>query len=300
MNEKNFWRIMSNLKYKNWFGEIMAIKIVTDSSITIEPEIAQALDITIVPLSIMIDGVLYSDVDLTFKTFMSKMANAKNLPKTSQPPVGVFAEVYDELAVNADEIISIHMTDILSGTVEAARQGGLLSGKSVTVVDSDFTDQGLKFQVVQAAQMAKDGATKEAILSAIQHTRENTELYIGFSTLENLVKGGRVSRMTGLFGALLNVKVIGTLRDHELGTIVRGRGTKTFHRWLDDLSESISKSGRKIKEIGISHAESLEFAGRAKETLQKFVEKPISVLDTNSTIATHTGPGAWAIMINYE
>ena len=128
MNEKNFWRIMSNLKYKNWFGEIMAIKIVTDSSITIEPEIAQALDITIVPLSIMIDGVLYSDVDLTFKTFMSKMANAKNLPKTSQPPVGVFAEVYDELAVNADEIISIHMTDILSGTVEAARQGGLLSG----------------------------------------------------------------------------------------------------------------------------------------------------------------------------
>ncbi|MQW22076.1 MULTISPECIES: DegV family protein [unclassified Lactococcus] len=278
----------------------MAIKIVTDSSITIEPKIVDDLDITIVPLSVMIDGVLYSDADLELDEFMEKMATAKNLPKTSQPPVGVFAEVYDKLSEEADEVISIHMTDILSGTVEAARQGSILSGKNVTVIDSDFTDQALKFQVVQAAKMAKDGASKDEILAAIKKTRENTELYIGFSTLENMVKGGRVSRMTGLFGALLNVKVIGTLKDHELGTLIRGRGNKTFNRWLEDLAASISSSGRAIKEIGISHVESLEFAQNAKDTLQKFVEKPIAVLDTNSTIATHTGPGAWAIMISYE
>ncbi|MGM9886031.1 MAG: DegV family protein [Lactococcus sp.] len=278
----------------------MAIKIVTDSSITIEPKIVDDLDITIVPLSVMIDGVLYSDADLELDEFMDKMATAKNLPKTSQPPVGVFAEVYDKLSEEADEVISIHMTDILSGTVEAARQGSILSGKNVTVIDSDFTDQALKFQVVQAAKMAKDGASKDEILAAIKKTRENTELYIGFSTLENMVKGGRVSRMTGLFGALLNVKVIGTLKDHELGTLIRGRGNKTFNRWLEDLAASISSSGRAIKEIGISHVESLEFAQNAKDTLQKFVEKPIAVLDTNSTIATHTGPGAWAIMISYE
>lgn len=278
----------------------MAIKIVTDSSITIEPKIVDDLDITIVPLSVMIDGVLYSDADLELDEFMDKMATAKKLPKTSQPPVGVFAEVYDKLSEEADEVISIHMTDILSGTVEAARQGSILSGKNVTVIDSDFTDQALKFQVVQAAKMAKDGASKDEILAAIKKTRENTELYIGFSTLENMVKGGRVSRMTGLFGALLNVKVIGTLKDHELGTLIRGRGNKTFNRWLEDLAASISSSGRAIKEIGISHVESLEFAQNAKDTLQKFVEKPIAVLDTNSTIATHTGPGAWAIMISYE
>lgn len=278
----------------------MAIKIVTDSSITIEPKIVDDLDITIVPLSVMIDGVLYSDADLELDEFMDKMATAKNLPKTSQPPVGVFAEVYDKLSEEADEVISIHMTDILSGTVEAARQGSILSGKNVTVIDSGFTDQALKFQVVQAAKMAKDGASKDEILAAIKKTRENTELYIGFSTLENMVKGGRVSRMTGLFGALLNVKVIGTLKDHELGTLIRGRGNKTFSRWLEDLAASISSSGRAIKEIGISHVESLEFAQNAKDTLQKFVEKPIAVLDTNSTIATHTGPGAWAIMISYE
>lgn len=272
----------------------------TDSSITIEPELARELDITIVPLSVTIDGTMYSDDDLSFEDFMVKMAATKSLPKTSQPPVGVFAEVYEKIATKKDEIISIHLTEALSGTVEAARQGGMLSGRDVTVVDCDFTDQAQKFQVVEAARLAKLGLTKDEILEKIKHIRESTELYIGFATLENLVKGGRVSRMTGLFGSLLNVRVIGTLKNRELNTLLRGRGNKTFYKWLDELSEHISTSGRKIREIAISHAQGLEFSQRAKEALQKFVEKPISIMDTNTTIATHTGPGAWAIMINYE
>ena len=270
----------------------MPIKIVTDSSITIEPGIARELDITIVPLSVTIDGTMYSDDDLKFEDFMVKMAASKNLPKTSQPPVGVFAEVYEKIAAEDDEIISIHLTEALSGTVEA--------GRNVTVIDSDFTDQAQKFQVVEAARLAKAGASKEEILEKIKYIRENTELFIGFSTLENLVKGGRVSRMTGLFGSLLQVRVIGTLKDRELNTLLRGRGSKTFYKWLEELSDSISSSGRKIREIGISHAQGLEFSQKAKEVLQKFVEKPMSILDTNTTIATHTGPGAWAIMIDYE
>ncbi|MCL2113297.1 MAG: DegV family protein [Streptococcaceae bacterium] len=278
----------------------MPIKIVTDSSITIEPELARELDITIVPLSVTIDGTMYSDDDLSFEDFMVKMAATRSLPKTSQPPVGVFAEVYENIATKDDEIISIHLTEALSGTVEAARQGGMLSGRDVTVIDSDFTDQAQKFQVVEAARLAKLGLSKNEILEKIKHIRESTELYIGFSTLENLVKGGRVSRMTGLFGSLLNVRVIGTLKDRELSTILRGRGNKTFYKWLEELADHMSTSGRKIREIAISHAQGLEFSQKARDVLQKFVEKPISIMDTNTTIATHTGPGAWAIMIDYE
>lgn len=272
----------------------------TDSSITIEPELVRELDITIVPLSVTIDGVMYSDEDLKFEDFMVKMAETKNLPKTSQPPVGVFAEVYENIAAQGDEVISIHMTETLSGTVEAARQGAMLSGHDVTVLDSDFTDQAQKFQVVEAARMAKTGATKAEILKKVDHIRQSTELYIGFSTLENLVKGGRVSRMTGLFGSLLNVRVIGDLKNRELNTLLRGRGNKTFYKWLDELANHISSSGHKIREIGISHAQGLEFSQKARDVLQKFVEKPIAIMDTNTTIATHTGPGAWAIMIDYE
>jgi len=278
----------------------MAIKIVTDSSITIEPELVEALNITVVPLSVTIDGVLYSDNDLTLTDFMDKMKDSKVLPKTSQPPVGVFAEVYENLAGPDDEIISIHMTESLSGTVEAARQGSLLSNRDVTILDSDFTDQALKFQVLAAAQMAAEGQDKATILAEIDRIRKNTELFIGFSTLENLVKGGRVSRVTGLLGSLLNVRVVGSLESREIETLVRGRGAKTFTKWCEAKVAELKASGRKIKAIGISHADGLEIATKLKEAFQELVAAPISLMNTNKTIATHTGPGAWAVMIHFD
>ena len=131
------------------------IKVVTDSSITIEPELAKDLNITIVPLTVMIDGVVYSDSNLKEGEFLQLMKSSKNLPKTSQPPVGVFAEVFEDLSAEDVQIISIHMSHALSGTVEAARQGATLAKADVTVVDSSFTDQAMKFQVVEAAKMAR-------------------------------------------------------------------------------------------------------------------------------------------------
>ncbi|MHC5791945.1 DegV family protein, partial [Streptococcus pyogenes] len=79
-----------------------------------------------------------------------------------------------------------------------------------------FTDQATKFQVLQAARMAKDGATKDEILSAIEEVKEKTELFIGVSTLENLVKGGRISRVTGLISSLLNIRLVMIMKDHLL------------------------------------------------------------------------------------
>ena len=276
----------------------MTIKIVTDSTITVEPELIEKYGITIVPLSILIDGVLYQDTDLSADQFMTKMKVSKNLPKTSQPPVGVFSETYDKLAEDGSQIISIHLTKALSGTVEAAHQGAMLSNADVTVIDSDFIDQGLKFQVLEAAKLAASGATKEEILAAIKKTKENTALFIGISNLDNLVKGGRVNRVTGVLSGLLNIKVVMSLVDTSLDPILKGRGNKTFQKWLDEFVDKIKT--RKIKEIGISHAENMTFSEQMRETLQPFVDKKISILDTNSTVATHTGPGAWALMIEFE
>ena len=129
------------------------VKIVTDSSVTIEPEVVKELDITIVPLSVMIDSVLYSDADLKEGEFLRLMQASKNLPKTSQPPVGLFAEIFDDLGKDSSQVLAIHMSYALSGTVEAARQGASLSTADVTVLDSSFTDQALKFQVVDSTSV---------------------------------------------------------------------------------------------------------------------------------------------------
>ena len=275
------------------------IKIVTDSSVTIEPELVKQLDITVVPLSVMIDNVVYSDTDLKEEgKFLQLMQEAKNLPKTSQPPVGVFAEVFEELSKDGSQILAIHMSHALSGTVEAARQGASLSTADVTVIDSSFTDQALKFQVVEAAKLAQEGKEMEEILTRVEAVKNNTELYIGVSTLENLVKGGRIGRVTGLLSSLLNIRVVMQMRDHELQPIVKGRGAKTFKKWLDELTTSLSE--RSVAEIGISYSGSADWAKEMKESLQTYVEKPISVLETGSIIQTHTGENAWAILVRYH
>lgn len=275
------------------------IKIVTDSSVTIEPELVKQLDITVVPLSVMIDNVVYSDADLKEEgKFLQLMQESKNLPKTSQPPVGVFAETFEDLSKDGNQILAIHMSHALSGTVEAARQGASLSTADVTVLDSSFTDQALKFQVVEASKLAQEGKELEEILSHVEDVKNHTELYIGVSTLENLVKGGRIGRVTGLLSSLLNIRVVMQMKDHELQPIVKGRGAKTFKKWLDDLMTSLSE--RSVAEIGISYSGSADWAKEMKENLQAYVEKPISVLETGSIIQTHTGENAWAILVRYN
>ncbi len=276
------------------------IKIVTDSSITIEPELIKALDITVVPLSVMIDSKLYSDNDLKEEGhFLSLMKASKSLPKTSQPPVGLFAETYENLVKKGvTDIVAIHLSPALSGTIEASRQGAEIAEAPVTVLDSGFTDQAMKFQVVEAAKMAKAGASLNEILAAVQAIKSKTELYIGVSTLENLVKGGRIGRVTGVLSSLLNVKVVMALKNDELKTLVKGRGNKTFTKWLD--SYLAKNSHRPIAEIAISYAGEASLALTLKERIAAYYNHSISVLETGSIIQTHTGEGAFAIMVRYE
>lgn len=277
------------------------LKIVTDSSSTMEPSVRDALAIHVVPLSVMIDGVVYPDDEtLPGEKFMQMMAQAKELPKTSQPPIGHFVELYDELGKDGSEILSIHMTKGLSGTVEAARQASHLSKAKVTVIDSDTTDQALAFQVIRAAELAKADKTLEEVLPEVDLVREHTKLFIGVSTLENLVKGGRISRAKGLLSSLLNMKVIMDFDHSELIPVVKGRGVKTFNKWFEELKAEL-KNMPKVTKIGISHAEGLEITERfQKELAELFPDLEIPLLHTTPIIATHTGRGAFAITYSTE
>ena len=244
-------------------------------------------------------GVFYSDSDVGDEgRFLDMMKHCKVLPKTSQPPVGLFAETYEKLVKEgAEQIVAIHIMHTLSGTCEASRQGASLSGADVTVIDSGFTDQCLKFQVVEAAKLAEAGASLDEIVARVEEVKSKSELHIGVSTLENLVKGGRIGRVTGLLSSLLNIRVIMELKDYQLNTIAKGRGAKTFTKWLDSYIDSIKD--RKVAEIGISYAGTPDFAHEMAEKLE-VLGAPISILETGSIIQTHTGEGAFAVMVRYE
>jgi hypothetical protein len=104
--------------------------------------------------------------------------------------------------------------------------------------------------------------------------------------------------VTGLISSLLNIRVVMQMKNHQLQTIVKGRGDKTFKKWLNELEDKLTNVD--IEEIGISYAGTPAYATEMKERLQKFVEKSISVLETGSIIQTHTGENAWAILIRYR
>lgn len=276
------------------------ITIVTDSSAQLSPDEIKELNIKVLPLTILIDDKTYIDGENIAKVeFMELMNSAADLPKTSQPPLGKFVELYDQLGKNGSEVISIHMTESLSGTVNAARQAAQMTQTKVTVIDSGFTDRGLAFQVIEAAKLVKNNAEATTILNEIETVKENTRLFICVRTLDNLVKGGRVSRVVGAVSSLMNMKLIFELVDGKLESRVKGRGMKPINRWNQELKEKL-KQTENLAEVSFSHAADFDYISKLKEDFQLAMPDVKMTMDhTGPTIATHTGEGAYAI-IYYE
>lgn len=276
------------------------IRIVTDSSVNLDQELMAQYGITVVPLSVLVDGVLYSDQDLKAEgRFLELMTASRHLPKTSQPSVGLFAQTFQELmADGASQIIAIHLSGSLSGTLEASRQGAQLSQTPVTIWDSGFADQALAFQVLKAAKLAQSGASMDEILQALAEVKAGTQLYLGISQLDNLVKGGRVNRVSGWLGSWLNLRVLLELKDNRLHVLAKGRGQKTFFNWLAGFEAELKQA--KVQQLAISYSGRPDLAQDLADRLQPHVTERVVVRETGSVIQTHTGPGAFAIMVRYD
>lgn len=278
-------------------GSDMAnIKIVTDSSVQLTPEEISQHNITVVPLAIMIDNTVYIDGEtITRDDFMDEMAAAQNLPKTSQPAVGTFADVFDKLTADGSEVLAIHMTETISGTVNSSRQAAQIAKGKVTVIDSQFTDRAMAFQVLVAAEMAEAGKDMKTILDKLEQVRDNTTLVLGVTNLDNLVKGGRLSRVSGLISSFLNIKVILQLQNGELKALRKGRGMKTINNFIAETIAKMAKLSN-IKSVGISTAGAKELGEDIGRRIAEVLPSvPILVRPTDPVIATHTGPGAFAI-----
>lgn len=278
-------------------GSDMAnIKIVTDSSVQLTPEEISQHNITVVPLTIMIDNTVYIDGEtITRDDFMDEMAAAQNLPKTSQPAVGTFADVFDKLTLDGSEVLAIHMTETISGTVNSSRQAAQIAKGKVTVIDSQFTDRAMAFQVLVAAEMAEAGKDMKTILDKLEQVRDNTTLVLGVTNLDNLVKGGRLSRVSGLISSFLNIKVILQLQNGELKALRKGRGMKTINNFIAETIATMAKLSN-IKSVGISTAGAKELGEDIGRRIAEVLPSvPILVRPTDPVIATHTGPGAFAI-----
>lgn len=273
------------------------IIIVTDSTADLTEQEIQDFNIHVVPLNITIQEEHYLDGEtITKEEFKNKMIASSELPMTAQPSIGRFVELYDELGKDGSEIISIHLMNSISGTVNAARQAADITESTVTVVDSDFTSRSMGIIVREAAQAAKEGKSAEEVLEVIESTRQRTKLYLTVLNLDNLIKGGRISRVMGAFSNLLNIKLFLEVINGKIEIVQKGRGLKSLQKKYDEVFEEMKACPNGIQEIGIMHAGLNEFNQAQIDTLRElFPEAKLTIVMTSPIIMSHTGVDAMAV-----
>lgn len=273
----------------------MTIRIVTDSASDIPSEVTRKLGISIVPLTVSFGKKVYRDgIDLNAEEFYSKLAQSEELPKTAQPSVGSFIDVYETLAQQDNEIISIHLSNKLSGTYNAA----LLAKEAMTkdcrieVVDSESVSMGLGLTVIAAAKAVRDGVTFKEAMDIIHRNVSRMHLLAFLQTLEYLEKGGRLGKGKALLGTLLHVKPLIAVREGEVQPFGRARTTRgALQRLYDFVNALLHIRGLSIMYTTVSK----EVEILAKLLAPLFPQDRIIVTQVGSTLGTHTGPGTLAV-----
>lgn len=268
------------------------IKIVTDSSCDLPKKFIERHDINVVPLTVNIDGEEYTEgKDITPELFWEKMRSSNDLPKTSQPTPAAFSETFKRLAKNENEILCLTISSKLSGTFQSASLGNQLAGNPATIFDTLSGSLSHGIQVLQSARMAEKGESLENILQYLENFRKKVTILILLHTLENIVKGGRLSRFKGSLAKLLNVKVILHGVKGEVHILKKVRGTKRFLNETLKIMEEIPGIMEK-KIFGITHVDNAEDAEFFKnEILERFNPKEIIVNGMGPTMGTYAGEG---------
>ncbi|WP_428700817.1 DegV family protein [Staphylococcus coagulans] len=272
--------------------------IVTDSTSDLELSFLKQHNIHIVPLSVTINGDSYEDqTEITNESFSQYLGNDENDLKTSQPPIGKFVEKYEELAQTGAEIISIHLSSGLSGTYQTAVQASEMVDAKITVIDSKSISFGLGYQLKCLTQWVEAGFSTEEILNKLKKLQENIKLYVIIGQLDQLIKGGRISKAKGLIGNFMKIKPIGELVDGNLEMIHNARTQNACIKFiLKDLKSFIGDNA--IESIGISHAKAQDFMEKFKEKLDEtFNIQKFEFGHTTPVISTHTGAGAIGLVV---
>lgn len=277
----------------------MAVRIVTDSTADIPQEQAQALGITIVPLTVFFGDEAYLDgVELDSDAFYHKLATGKGLPRTSQPPPAAFQEAYTRLIdEGADAILSVHLSAKLSGTYQSAYTARdslpeQLKKIPIDVVDSKNISVSMSVPILRAAKEARDGLGLQEIKSHLLDTLSRTRILAVLDTLEYLKRGGRIGGATAFLGNMLSVKPIVSLKDGEVVPVERPRTRSKAYERVTQLVNAMGK----IELVSVAESNK-EVGQQLVQALRATYHGELSVYKLGAVLGTHTGPGTAAVAV---
>ncbi len=270
------------------------MKIVTDCAADMSAEEMDNLGVTQAPLYIQFPEGEVNSADLSADEFYNRLeAMRPAIPTTAQPSGGIFAELYRKISHLDKEILSLHISSGLSGTINAARDGSeqVQPETHVNLWDTLTLSGGERFQVIAAALAAKAGWTMNAIQDRLSAIRAKTEVIYTLDTLEYLARGGRIGRVQAIAGALLNLKpVIRVDTDGKYSTVSTAR---TIGKSMSAITEHLhNKYANTPLWVTILHG---RFAEKAEALSHELKDKlniaKMEVMRISPVLGVHTGPG---------
>jgi len=275
----------------------MAVKIVTDSLSDITSDLAGELGVTVVPLTVLFGHESYLDrVTITTDQFYDRLINGTVWPTTTQPTPAAFAEVYDGLAKETDEILVVTLSSKLSGTYESAMSArNLVEGKCrIEVIDSKTVAGGLGLIIISAANAAKEGTNLDQLVEFVHRAMNRSHFIVYFDTLTYLAKGGRIGRAKELLGSVLSIKQILTVKEGEMAPLTRKRSLAAGMDYLYSFVAGFSN----IEGLGVEHTTTPEAANSlAKRLGSIFPEDKIFRSTVSPVLGVYGGPGAIAVTV---
>ncbi|AGE78686.1 TPA: DegV family protein [Bacillus thuringiensis] len=275
----------------------MSVKIITDSAADLPVELLQAYDIDLIPLRVYdeaeteyLDGVTLESV-----TLLQKMREGA-VYRTSLPSLETFQEKFVSYAKEGNPCIYLAFSSELSGTYQSSvvikeEVKETYADLDLEIIDTKCASLGQGLVVLEAAKMAKDGAPKEDILNRVAFLMNHMEHIFTVADLQYLVRGGRLSKVAGFIGGLLNIKPILNVEEGKLVPLEKVRGKKKVLSRIVDIMEERGKD-LKGQTIGITHGDDLETAEALKSLITERFGCEVFIVNTiGAAIGAHTGPG---------
>lgn len=275
----------------------MNVKVITDSTCDLPPELADRLNVHVVPLTVHFGEQEFRDgIDLDVDPFYQMLEEGGIHPSTSQPSVGAFIEAYEQFIGEDCEIISIHISSKVSGTYNSACQARKELGDpdNIHIIDSRHAAMSLGLMVINAVEKLSAGLSCQQIEEELNDSREQFQLFGLLDTLEYLKRGGRIGKASAFVGSLLRIKPILSFAEGELHPVARVR---SLDKGLDKLVDMVKDCGE-LKSLAVMYSTGSEIADALHVRLEQFLPKEKIIQSRlGPVLGVHVGPNCIAVAL---
>ncbi|MFX3622663.1 MAG: DegV family protein [Ectobacillus sp.] len=272
----------------------MRTAIVTDSTAYIPQEIREQFDIHMIPLNVIFGDAPYQEeVDITAEQFYIKVREQEELPKTSQPAIGLFIELFERLAQEYDAVVSIHLSSGISGAYQTATTvAQMMENIKVYTYDSEISCAVQGFYVIEAAKMAAEGKAPEQIIARMDEMKKSIDAYFVVDDLNHLQRGGRLSSAQAFIGSLLQVKPILYFREKVIIPFEKIRTRKKALKRIMEVFDEHASQGVPMEAVVIHANCEKEAVEWQRQIQERYPHVEVSLGYFGAVIGTHLGEGA--------